>query len=274
MTYHSAEEIRKKIKELGNKQPWNHDIELPFGIRTIGKSQESLGKNLVKWERIKPFLKKISIYDKRVLDVGCSEGFFSLKMIEYGAKEVVGIDADISRIKKANFVAGVYRDKNLNFEIVNIFEKDFKKLGHFDFALCMGFLHRIPEIYTAIKILTEMSDMILFEWKCLKQENYAQPVLVYRGARSKVGNKYSALYWIPSIPFVVEILKDLGFIYNFVIEDISRWKRSVVISSRFDHSIFEGKKFVSNRSKFSFLAKYSRSYIANIFRLLIGKLEL
>lgn len=268
MTY-TKEEIEQKVKELREKQPWNHDIELPFGIRTIGKEQKSYGKNLIKWERIRPYIEKISLEGKRVLDIGCGEGFFSIKMRKCGAKEVIGIDADNKRIKKAQFVVNACGIDGVFFKQKSIFDNDLKELGRFDFVLCLGFLHRVPEIYTGIKNLTDISDIILFEWKASTYE--ALPVVEFRGGKSKDENEYSRLYWAPSISFLVEILKSLGFKYNFPIEDQTKWRRAILISSRFNHSIF--KNNVQLKSRFFLFYKYSKIHALNIYKILTRKIN-
>jgi hypothetical protein len=191
-------------------------------------------------------------------------------MNECGAKETVGIDADVNRISKAEFVAEVWSASNLFFEQGSIFDSDFKNLGHFDFVLCMGFLHRVPEVYTAIKILTSLSDTILFEWKASKHD--AAPTMEFRGAKGKGGNEYSKLYWAPSISFVVEILKSFGFTYNYAIEDRTKWRRAILISSRFDQPIFKDNERLSDGSKPSLLYKYSKVYFENIYRILTGRI--
>ena len=116
------EEIENKIEELGAMQPWNHSIELPYGINTAAQNQVSHGKNLIKWSRIEKYIDQFDIKDKRILDIGCNEGFFSLKMAEHGVREVVGIDADRFRIEKAQFVSDVLQISNIHYEVVDIFD--------------------------------------------------------------------------------------------------------------------------------------------------------
>ena len=50
--------IKKKVLELNNEQPWNHNIVLPNNIETRPGNQISHGKNLVKWKRIEPIKKQ------------------------------------------------------------------------------------------------------------------------------------------------------------------------------------------------------------------------
>ena len=91
---YTREEITRIVEDLAGEQPWNHRIELPYGLRTTTGEQVSHGKNLVKWSRIKKYVEMIGVEGMRVLDVGCNEGFFSLKLEKLGVKEVVGLDAD------------------------------------------------------------------------------------------------------------------------------------------------------------------------------------
>ncbi len=266
---HTKEEIERRIEKLGKEQPWNHSIQLPYDIKTIAKEQVSHGKNLVKWSRIEKYVSMINIKGKRVLDVGCNEGFFSLKLEELGASEVVAVDADKLRIKKAKFISDVLGVSNINYEVVDIFDQDIERYGHFDFTLCAGFLHRVSYPYKALQQLTKISDTILFEWKSLTEGNFDLPIAKFCGGRSKDSNKYSGLYWLPSVQCVVEILETFGFVYNLVIDN-SIWRRAIVISSRFSNPVFENRDVIDT-SKCVLLKRITRSYLKSVLRVLGDK---
>jgi SAM-dependent methyltransferase len=265
----TKEEITRRIDELGTEQSWNHCIELPYGITTTASEQVSHGKNLVKWSRIREFIEMIGVKGKRVLDVGCNEGYFSLKLAESGAKEVVGVDADEQRIKKAKFVADVLGTSNIVYESADIFESGVEQYGHFDFMLCMGFLHRISYPYLAIRRLTGISDTILFEWKSLREGSFDLPIMKFCGGFSKDSNMYSGLYWLPSVQCVLDMLKSLGFEHNLVV-DHSAWRRTIVISSRFDNPAFKNRD-IFDVNKLAVLRRISRSYLGSILRTLKNK---
>lgn len=269
MIKYSKAEILKKVEELGALQPWNHSIELPHGVNTVAKKQVSHGKNLVKWSRIRKYVEMIDVEGMRALDVGCSEGFFSLKLTELGAKEVVAVDADELRIKKAKSVSEILGISNVTYEVANIFDAVTEKYGRFDLTLCMGFLHRVPYPYRAIRQLTEMSDMILFEWKSLRQGSFDLPVMKFCGGQSKDSNIYSGLYWLPSVQCVVDMLKSLGFLRNLIIDN-SSWRRAIVISSRHENPVFKNRDML-DVSKFTMLRRITRSYLGNVLRTLKNK---
>ena len=265
----SKADILNKIEELGELQPWNHSIELPYGVKTISKGQVSHGKNLIKWSRIDKHIHEINVKNKRILDVGCSEGFFSLKLKKLGAKEVIAIDVDELRIKKAKFVSEILETSNITYEVADIFDTGIEKYGHFDLVLCMGFLHRVTYPYQAIRQLTEMSDMILFEWKSLREGSFNLPIMKFCGGKSKDANKYSGLYWLPSVDCVVDILKSLGFAHNLIIDN-STWRRAIVISSRFDNAVFRNKDII-DINKFILLKRITQSYLGGVLRSLANK---
>jgi SAM-dependent methyltransferase len=269
MVRHSRAEILNKIEELGELQPWNHSIELPYGIKTIDKEHVSHGKNLIKWSRIEKYIHELGVKNKQVLDVGCSEGFFSLKLEELGAKEVIAIDADKLRIKKARFISDILGTSNITYEVADIFDAGIEKYGHFDFALCMGFLHRVTYPYKAIQQLTKMSDTILFEWKSLREGSFNLPMMKFCGGQSKDSNKYSALYWLPSVQCIVDILETLGFEHNLIIDD-STWRRTIIISSRFDNVVFR-KKDIIDINKIVLLKRITRSYLGGVLKTLKNK---
>jgi len=269
MTKYDKTEIQNKVEELGLLQPWNHSIELPYGINTIAKEQVSHGKNLVKWSRIRKFIEMINVRGMRVLDVGCSEGFFSLKLAELGAKEVVAVDADELRIRKAKSVSEILGTANIKYEVADIFESGMEKYGHFDFVLCMGFLHRVSCPYRAIRELTEISDMIFFEWKSLREGSFDLPIMKFCGGRSKDLNIYSSQYWLPSVQCIVDILKSFGFVHNIVVDN-STWRRTIVIFSRFENPALKNRD-VLDINKFTVLRRITRSYLGSILRTLKNK---
>ena len=262
-------EIQNKVEELDRQQKWNHCIELPYGVKTTSEDQVSHGKNIIKWSRIKPYIDAINVKGKRILDIGCNEGFFSLKLRELEAGEVMGIDADELRIKKAQFVKEILNVENITFKVMDIFDGNIEKYGHFDFTLCLGFLHRVPYPYKVIQKLTGISDMIVFEWKSLKEGSFDLPIMKYCGGKSKDSNQYSGLYWLPSTNCVIDILKSLGHTHNLVIDNSTR-RRTIMISSKQNNAVFENKDLIS-MSKFACSKQVTASFIRNIIRILKDK---
>ena len=70
-------EIEKKVAELSDEQAWNHQYELPFGIRTRKEDIDSPGYNTNKWQRLLPILIQfVGDNVESCIDVGCSDGYY------------------------------------------------------------------------------------------------------------------------------------------------------------------------------------------------------
>ena len=84
--------------------------------------------------RIEPIIDLLSLKGEQVLDLGCNEGFFSVKLAEKGAK-VLGADIDKLRIKKAKWIQSILGFENPTFRVLDIYSEEFKSINQkFDFA--------------------------------------------------------------------------------------------------------------------------------------------
>ena len=99
----NTDQIRRRVAELGQ---WFHNLDLG-GVKTA--PDHFLGDYpSVKWERFSKALPE-NLKGKTVLDVGCNGGFYSIKMKQRGASQVVGIDTDEKYLEQARFAAEVSR---------------------------------------------------------------------------------------------------------------------------------------------------------------------
>ena len=216
-----------KAKELGKKQKWNHYYNFDgFVTMEIG---ESSGFCLKKWQRIERIIKNIDIKDKSVIDIGSSDGFFCLKMAEMGAKSVLGVEPDKNRIEKSNYAKEYFKFNNIEFENLSIYdEKILQK--RYEISMALGLLHRSPDIYRTLAIISKISDITILEFKTIDDE---RPICIWGGGQVKL-NKWNKLYCIPSINFVKEVLKDLGFVDFYIEKDDSKLKfrRTVMIAKK------------------------------------------
>ena len=76
-----------ELKQFVTNRAWYQTIKFEDDI--ISKGSPWCGE--MAWDSIKTFLPK-SLEGKRVLDLGCNAGLFSVKTALMGAKEVIGID--------------------------------------------------------------------------------------------------------------------------------------------------------------------------------------
>lgn len=265
------EDIAKKIAQFQALQPWNHNYRLPGGCETRPGIQTSHGKNEVKWLRIEPLLELLGLQNKTVLDVGCNEGFFSQKLSEK-ASRVVGIDVDDKRIEKAKFVHSVMKVPNTELRCVDIYAEEFEKLPRFDFCLCMGFLHRIPDPFTALQRLTSKADIILFEWKALKHGPHNDSFAYYTPGGYETADFYGTPYWIMSYKCVESMLSRLGFTRFYRVDDPS-YKRAILVAGRVDHPIFNRRSVVKHLPVWRVFLRHTKQYLKTLWAIAQGELN-
>jgi len=234
------ETLAAKVSELSEKRHWFHHFSLPHGIDTRAEYTVTDGKNLRKWERLQPLLEAFDVKGKRILDVGCSEGFYSSKLAEMGATGI-GIDIDPICIEKASFISEVLQYEQFTFAQTDIYSEEFNNLTSFDLALCLGFLHRIPDPYTAVARLAERCDAILFEWKTFRQPLVEGPFAYMKPLEVNKDNPFATRYWSLSFECLELILKRQGYKYFRRIQD-EYSSRVILLAGRTPNPAFTSHK--------------------------------
>ena len=138
--------------EKENYDQYYQRIELPSGIIIKGYSESEKT-----WERIKNL---VDFKNKSVLDIGCFHGYFSFKIEESGAKDIIGLEKNKKAINAARKIR--LRKKSKAFfkkgEIENTWLKK-----HFDIILVLNILHHVKNISKALDNIFSMGDCIIFE---------------------------------------------------------------------------------------------------------------
>jgi SAM-dependent methyltransferase len=95
-----------------------------------------------------------SLRGRRVLDLGCNAGLFSLLALEAGADFVLGLDAREMYIEQAELVFEAKRidPSRYRFETRNVFEWD--PAESFDVALCLGLLDHVAKPLELFEVIT------------------------------------------------------------------------------------------------------------------------
>jgi SAM-dependent methyltransferase len=149
-----------------------------FGDTTIGDQQ---GVSLKKWEAMKM---PSELTGKSVLDIGCSEGFFSHQCALRGASPVMGVDTGLGRLIYASSAA---RKAGLDIKYRMGLFPDLDVRGPFDYVLCLSVLHHS---------LTK-KDV----WKVLTMDEYTTELTILRRHLKKLrlltANKGTCIVEIP-----------------------------------------------------------------------------
>lgn len=140
-----AEEAQAAIDKI---EHWRHRIEVAPGIVTPG-SQNSERKLAAL--RMPEYLG-----DKRLLDVGASDGYFSFAAESRGA-EVVAIDRRPIHTTGFETAASLLRS-SVTYRRLDVYDLDPKSLGTFDFILFLSVLYHLRHPLLALDKLSSVSN--------------------------------------------------------------------------------------------------------------------
>jgi len=105
-----------------------------------------------------------SLAGKRVLDIACNSGFWSVQCALLGA-EVVGFDARPELIEQANLIKKITGVGNVEFKVLDFWDMSPGALGGlFDVVLNLGILYHLADPLRALQLTHAMSrDVILLD---------------------------------------------------------------------------------------------------------------
>jgi tRNA (mo5U34)-methyltransferase len=139
-----TEELRAAVHAFPE---WHYEIELP-GVRTPVRHRE----NVMRHERRRrlffdPLVQACggSLRGRRVLDLGCNAGYWSLLAVEHGADFVLGIDARRMHVDQASLVfeaKEIARDR-YRFVEGDVLTVDLEGDARFDIVLLLGLLYHV-----------------------------------------------------------------------------------------------------------------------------------
>jgi tRNA (mo5U34)-methyltransferase len=102
-----------------------------------------------------------SLRGRRVLDLGCNAGFWSLAALEAGADFVLGVDARQLYIDQAKLVfeAKAIAPERYSFAQGNVFSLQLEE--HFDVVLCLGLLDHVAKPVELFEVMSARSPELI-----------------------------------------------------------------------------------------------------------------
>lgn len=182
---------------------------------------------------------------KRVLDVGCSDGFFSFEFEKMGGN-VVSID---SYYNKCFDIAKKSLGSNVDYRILNVYDISNDNLGFFDFVFCGTLLLHLENPILALRKIKSVINKGVFICANPVFKNIIQLFYHFLGKKfiyAKLNYKrasigYVPTYWIPSEDCLYAMLFKAGFdnickINNFYLNGFSKAKNKI---ERHYHVVFK-----------------------------------
>ena len=144
---------------------WHYQFEIAGHRTPISRTDKVNRHNQRKNYFFRPLVDLFSgtLAGKRVLDLGCNAGFWSLCAVEGGCDYVLGIDGRQMHIDQAEFVfaaKGVDRER-YDFCRGNVFDLLGENLGRFDIVLCLGLMYHISKPMTLLERISSVNTDLL-----------------------------------------------------------------------------------------------------------------
>ncbi|HEB9324348.1 TPA: tRNA 5-methoxyuridine(34)/uridine 5-oxyacetic acid(34) synthase CmoB [Campylobacter jejuni] len=192
----AKDEILAIVKEL---KPWRKG---PFKIDNLFIDTE--WQSFIKFNILKPFMGEIS--QKCVADIGCNNGYYMFKMLEFNPVKLIGFDPSIK-----------YR---LQFELINTLAKTpikYELLGvedlpnyglKFDVIFCLGVIYHRSDPIKMLKDLKaglNKNGVVFLDTMYIEDER--EIALVPNKTYSKIPN----IYFVPSISALKNWCERAGF---------------------------------------------------------------
>ncbi len=202
---------RKRLEMgLHKLAPWRKGPYNFFGIFV-----DSEWRSDCKWQRLKNHIRPLN--DKRVLDVGCGNGYHCWRMNGAGAKMTIGIDPYLLSVFQYHALQKYVKSENV-FVLPLALEDLPDNLNGFDTVFSMGVLyHRrspLDHLFRLKSLLVNGGELVL---ETLVIEGGEGSVLVPEDRYAKMRN----VWFLPSCPTLESWLVRCGF-RNIRLVDVTK----------------------------------------------------
>ena len=136
---------------------FNRDVEVNIGyLYTTAAKLSSRLANLRLSEAVEHIT---NLAGKRVIDVGCGDGTYTLELLTARPRYVLGVDAAEAAVNCAKQKSVGF--DHIEFRMMDIYDLD--SLGErFDVAVVRGMLHHLYDAKKAITILSKIAKEVIF----------------------------------------------------------------------------------------------------------------
>lgn len=207
---HLSKPVREFVEHQVDAEPyWLQRVEVLPGLYSPGWSNPAADK-------LPHYGLPEDLTGKRVLDIGCAEGFFSFEAERRGAREVIGIDSFPDVIRRFNIVK-TSRQSNASAFLMNVYDLEPKRLGTFDVVLFYGvFYHLKHPQYALERIRSVCSGNLLFQTQiCEEPAVKGTPWARYYPHGAMSGNSRElydpTIFWLFNSSCCLAMLDHVGF---------------------------------------------------------------
>jgi tRNA (mo5U34)-methyltransferase len=187
-----------------------------------------------------------SLAGKRVLDLACNAGFWSLCALQSGCEFVVGIDGRQLHIDQANFIceAEGIESSRYSFLCGNIFDIDLSQFGSFDLVFCLGLMYHVSKPMELIEKICEVnSDILIIDTFVLGVPGSFLGIRRNRLEEPRSSVDYE-LVFLPTKQCVLDIVEQFGYSVSMLKPDFQDYAGALDYKLRQRRAFLCAKKTV------------------------------
>ncbi|ENK7901638.1 tRNA 5-methoxyuridine(34)/uridine 5-oxyacetic acid(34) synthase CmoB [Campylobacter jejuni] len=192
----AKDEILAIAKEL---KPWRKG---PFKIDDLFIDTE--WQSFIKFNILKPFMNEIS--QKCVADIGCNNGYYMFKMLEFNPAKLIGFDPSIKYRLQFELINALAKTP-IKYELLGV--EDLPSYGlKFDVIFCLGVIYHRSDPIKMLKDLKaglNKNGVVFLDTIYIEDER--EIALVPNKTYSKIPN----IYFVPSISALKNWCERAGF---------------------------------------------------------------
>ena len=193
-------EFDEQIRAIAlNLKPWRKG---PFRINELFIDSE--WQSFVKFNLLKPHLSALA--GKSVADVGCNNGYYLFKMLEFAPKMLVGFDPSVRTFLQFRLINAIAKTA-IKYELAGIEALPSYEMK-FDVIFCLGVLYHRSDPLKALKELKaglKRGGAVFLD--TLYIEDSRDIALVPRKTYSKIAN----IHFVPSVSALRNLCERAGF---------------------------------------------------------------
>ncbi len=194
------EEGRAAIRETAKlMKPWRKGPFDLFGVEIDSEWRS--------WKKYNLLRSHLDLEGKSVADVGCNNGYYMFRMLEFSPRSVLGVDPSPLFRSQFDLVRRYLRSDRLRYEMLGVEHmKGFPDA--FDTVFCLGVLYHRSDPVTALKSLKQSlrkgGELFLDTFII---DGDAPICLVPASTYSKIGN----VHFVPTVSALENWCKKAGF---------------------------------------------------------------
>ncbi len=205
------EELQLIEAQLSQCIPWRKG---PFSL--FGIDVDAEWRSDFKWNRLEQSLSPLA--GKKILDVGCNNGYYMFRMLAQNPEFVLGIDPSLHCQRQFNLIQSYAQAPNIHFELLGIEHLSLFP-NFFDTIFCMGILyhhrHPIQQLLDLWQALKPGGEVILETIGIPGTDSYA---LFPEGRYANMKN----VWFIPTLSCFINWAKKAHFKNIEVISDCAQ----------------------------------------------------